>query len=247
MSNPFSGAISFIQGLGLIFKPGVKKFVIIPLLLNISLFAVAIYFLAGEFGNIVQDMLNSLPTWLSGLLNILSWLLWILFAALLLIAVFFGFTIIANIVSAPFNSYLSAAVEKHLTGSTPIDPNSGFFSIALRSITAEFKKLSYFIILIIPVLIITIIPGLNIISPFVWVIFGAWMLALEYSDYPLANHGLLFPEVRETLRQQRLKSLGFGGMATLATMIPIVNFLVMPVSIAGATAMAVKKDKTRII
>ena len=85
--------------------------------------------------------------------------------------------------------------------------------------------------------IFILIPGINIAAPCIWGLFSAWMLAVEYIDYPMANHLLHFSKQRQLLRQRRMLSYGFGGSSLLMTMIPFVNFLAMPVSVAGATAM----------
>ena len=61
----------------------------------------------------------------------------------------------------------------------------------------------------------------------------------------MANHLLHFSEQRRRLRQRRLLSLGFGGSSLLMTMIPLLNFLAMPASVAGATAMWVAEMKDR--
>ena len=66
------------------------------------------------------------------------------------------------------------------------------------------------------------------------------MLALEYLDYPMGNHGLLFPEQRRRARERRLLVLGFGAAISGLTMIPVINFLVMPLAVAGATALWVE-------
>ena len=68
---------------------------------------------------------------------------------------------------------------------------------------------------------------------------------MEYADYPMSNHGLKLPEVRQKLGEKRLMSLGFGGMVMLATMIPVGNFFVMPVAVAGATAYWVQQLRKR--
>ena len=75
-----------------------------------------------------------------------------------------------------------------------------------------------------------------------WLLFSAWMLALEYLDYPLSNHGRLFPHYRGALRQRRWLALGFGGAVLLLTLVPLLNFIVMPAAVAGATALAVKEN-----
>jgi CysZ protein len=78
---------------------------------------------------------------------------------------------------------------------------------------------------------------INIIAPFVWMVFGAWMLALEYLDYPMGNHGLSFPVQRQTAQKKRLTVLSFGGATLFATLTPFINLLVMPAAVAGATAL----------
>ena len=63
--------------------------------------------------------------------------------------------------------------------------------------------------------ILFLIPGINLAAPFLWGLFSAWMLAIEYADYPMANHMLRFPEQRKRLRRRRLLSWGFGGGSLL--------------------------------
>ena len=62
-------------------------------------------------------------------------------------------------------------------------------------------------------------------------------------DYPLGNHDILFKQTRSLVKTQRMKCLGFGGIISAFTMIPIVNFFVMPVAVAGATAFYVDTFK----
>jgi CysZ protein len=67
------------------------------------------------------------------------------------------------------------------------------------------------------------------------------MLAVQYSDFPMGNHGLKFRDMRATLRRRRFLSIGFGAAAAGLTMIPVVNFIAMPAAVAGATAMWVRE------
>ena len=67
------------------------------------------------------------------------------------------------------------------------------------------------------------------------------MLALEYLEYPMSANGLLFPDIRRQLGQRRLTTLAFGAGILLLTVIPIINFFIMPIAIAGATALYVEK------
>ncbi len=236
VSNPVTGASYVMRGLTLIGKPGVKRHVIIPLLINTLIFIGLAWLLADQFGAFIDWMSPSLPDWLAWL----TWLLWLVFAIAAAIAIFFSFTVVANLVGAPFNSFLSAAVEKHLTGKSPIS-QVGFVEESVNALTGEVKKMLLFAAIAILILIVTVIPVINLITPVLWIIFSAWMMSIEYLDYPMGNHGLSFPQIRREIQKKRFLSLGFGGAVMLATLIPLFNFLVMPVAVAGATAMRVEQ------
>ncbi|MDH5786038.1 MAG: sulfate transporter CysZ [Chromatiales bacterium] len=239
LAKPVTGAVALLQGLSLLNTSGLRRFVVMPLLINIVLFIGSIYVLASQFTVLVDEWLTYLPEWL----HWLEWLFWVLFALTALLLVFYTFSIIANIIAAPFNSLLAEAVEKHLTGQ-PLPSNGSLidaFKQAPKAITDELRKLGYMLVLAIPVLILSFV--IAPIAPFLWALFGAWMLALEYGDYPMGNHNIRFPDQRARLRQNKLLSLGFGGATLAATMIPLVNFLVMPAAVAGATKLWVTQLK----
>jgi len=63
------------------------------------------------------------------------------------------------------------------------------------------------------------------------------MMALEYVAYPMENHDQYFPEVRRWARSNKMLCLGFGIMVLLLTITPILNLVVMPAAVAGATQM----------
>ena len=238
LKQVFTGARCFIQGLGLLARPGIKRFVLIPLSINIAVFAALFAVLAGQFGELIDWMMPELPAWLGWL----SYLLWLVFALLAGIVLFFSFSVVANIIAAPFNAILAEAVERHLTGREP-PPGSGIAQ-ALReapaAIVDELRKVLYYVVWAIPFLVLFVIPGVNLLAPLAWALFSAWMLAVQYCDFPLGNHGLKFTEQRARLRQRRGLAYGFGAMSLLATLIPVFNFLVMPTAVAGATALVTR-------
>lgn len=233
--NPLFGAKCFLQGFKLLIQPGVFPYVLVPLLINVALFTVVLILSIGQFEHLMDWVMSYLPDWLQWL----SGLLWVLFALSILIVIFFTFSLVGNLIAAPFNGLLAEAVARHLDGQ-PADARTSW-SQALGGIPNmignEGRKLAYFAKLAIPLLVLFIIPGLNLLAPLLWFLFCAWMLAVEYSDYPLGNRGMSFPNQRALLRQYRGNSLGFGATALVMTMIPLLNFIVMPVAVAGATAM----------
>jgi CysZ protein len=229
------------EGLRLMRRPGLRRYVAVPLLVSIVLFTTAI--LAGIHW--LDVLLAWLLGWLPGWLDWLRYLLWPLFALTGVLLVFYTFSLITNLVAAPFNGLLAEAVERHLEGRTLQDAGGwqALLKDILPSLLSELRKLLYIALRALPLALLFLIPPVNLAAPFLWALFSAWMLAMEYMDYPMANHRLHFAEQRQRLRGRRLLGLGFGGASLLMTMIPVVNFLAMPASVAGATAMWVKEFK----
>ena len=226
-NNPISGALYFLRGVRMLVVPGIRAYVIVPLAVNIALFSALIYFGVGQF----QQLLDWLLDWLPGWLDWLVYVLWPVFFIVLLVIVFFTFSLVGNLIAAPFNGLLAEAVECHLTGTTLAGGWKKMLLDLGRTIVSELRKLAYIVLWSIPALLLFLIPGVNIAAPFVWMLFGAWMMAISYVDYPMGNHGLGFPEQRRRLGERRY----------LALAIPVVNFVVIPAAVAGATALWVER------
>ncbi len=234
MVNYVKGINDVLSGFGLIFQSGIRRYVIIPLLINTVLFAGAIYLLSLQMESWMQKLL---PDWLLWL----EWLIWPLFAITLLFIVFFTFTLVANLISAPFNSYLSASVEYKLTGARPENlVSEPVWKTVVRTVGAEISKTIYFLLWLIPLALLTIIPVINVAAPFAWFLFAAWSFSIEYLDSPLGNRGMLFKQVREYNRDNRMRSLGLGTGVFLMTSVPVLNFLAMPVAVCAATKMTTR-------
>jgi len=237
--NFFTGIGYLFKGLSLITKKGIRPYVLIPLLINIGVFSFAIWMAKSQFGLLMERFLGWLPSWLSWV----EWLLWPLFALLILVAIYYVFAIVANLIASPFNSLLAERVEMHLNG-LPMPEFKGYKAMMKtvgKSIVSESRKIIYMLKWLPLLLIITVIPGVNFIAPFAWGLYGAWMLALQYTDYPMGNHELFVKEELVLLRKHRGSSLGFGGAVTLMTTIPVLNFFAMPAAVAGGTAFWVDK------
>jgi len=241
------GANFFLKGFGLILKPNIRRFTLIPLAINIVLFTLLILLGYSYTSDLIVSLTNKLdlwteqlPGWLSWLGSIVSsfrWVIWPLFVVSALFFLFFFFSMIANLVAAPFNGYLAEAVEHHLTGDAPTNSNHNLIKDSLVAIAHELHKIGYFILRAIPLLIIFLIPVLNIAAPILWLIFSSWMLAVEYLDYPMSNHRIPFKNQRQYHKRQRGLSFGFGAIVAFANAIPLLNFIVMPCAVAGATAL----------
>ncbi len=234
--NPLTGPLYLLKGFGLIRRPGLRRFVLVPLGVNVALFSAGIYLAVHYFDATMAQLLPEGYEWL-------EWLLWPLFAIALLLTMFYTFTLVANFICAPFNGLLAEAVERELRGEA--HTGSGTLLDALRevpkSLWVELKKLGYFLSRAVPLLLLFLIPGLNLFAPLLWALFSAHLLASEYFDYPMANRGIPFEQQRKVLKENRLTSLGFGGAVMVVTMIPVLNFIAMPSAVAGATALYLER------
>lgn len=228
-----SGAQYFFEGVKMLARPRIRRFVAIPLIINIILFAFMWYLGIHYFGDVTAWVFARVPTWL----HWLTWILWILFFISTLIVMTYTFTIIANLISAPFNGLLSEEVEKMITGADKI--TEGGWSIIYKDMPRAIKRQLQFILYYIPGAIIGLvlffIPVVQVIAGVLWFFFNAWMMTMQYMDYPMDNHRVSFRDMRNLLGQKRMHSLSFGSVVMAATMIPIVNFIVMPAAVIGAT------------
>jgi len=229
----------FTAGLRLILQPGLRLFVLLPLTINLLLFIGLISLAVRQFDVLLSSFMPSLPDWLS----FLEFLLWPLFALLVLAIMFFTFTMVANLLAAPFNGFLSEKVEAVVRGTDTSPPFYWRELLAMvpRTIGRELRKLGYFLPRAIALLVLSLIPGINIIASPLWVLFGVWMMAVQYIDYPADNHKLGWQEMLAWLREKRWQSLGFGGMTYLVLLVPLVNVLAMPAAVAGATLFWVRE------
>ncbi|BCG26890.1 sulfate transporter CysZ [Pseudomonas tohonis] len=227
------------EGLKLILSPGLRLFVLLPLTLNLVLFIALIGFAMQQFSGWVDAFMPSLPSWAS----FLEYLIWPLFVILVLLLVFFSFTMIANIIAAPFNGFLAEKVEVVVRGQDDFPPFSWAELTAMvpRTVGRELRKLGYFLPRAIGLLILSFIPGVNLVATPLWFLFGVWMMAVQYIDYPADNHKLGWNEMLAWLREKRWQSLGFGGSVYLALLIPFVNIVMMPAAVAGATLFWVRE------
>tara|TARA_R110001583_G_scaffold21308_6_gene80913 strand:- start:2667 stop:3479 length:813 start_codon:yes stop_codon:yes gene_type:complete len=236
-----SGMGYFFKGFELIQLKGIRRFVLIPLLINLLFFSVAFYFIFTELEYYMAILTGWLPSWL----NWLSSVLWPLAVITILIVFSFIFSTGANWLAAPFNGLLSEKIEllllkEKVKGKAVEEPtvNGGMMDIVKdipRTLDRELQKFTYYLPRAIGFFILLWI--LPVIGQVMWFLFVAWMMAVQYKDYPFDNHKIPFSVMKQTIQQQKSLSYSFGVSVTVFSMLPLVNLIVMPVAICGATAL----------
>jgi len=230
-----NGFDCFMEGFRLVLKPGLRPYVIVPALINTIVLALMIAVSVSEFSPWVERLISFLPDWLS----FLSWLIWFLASIIVAFVLFYLFTIVANIIASPFNAVLSIKVEESLIG-RPLVSNSSFWLVLPRALWRELSKLMYLLPRMLGLLLISVIPVVNAVAPFLWILFSAWMMAVQYTDYAADNNEVSFSELRQRLARKRVDSVLFGLPAYLVLAIPLVNLILLPVAVAGGTVFWVK-------
>ena len=228
-----TGADYVIRGAKLLPHKSLRLFVLIPLLVNIVIFGSLI----GVGYSFLDEQINRLMTWIPDWLDFIEWILWPLIGVAFALMTGYLFTALALIIASPFNALLAEKAEELITGK-PVDSLEGLGGALMaipRGIVREIMKLLYYLPMFVLVLLLTFIPLVNTVSPIAWFVLGAWMMSLQFVDYPMDNHQLSFGEVKEAVRSRRMTSLGFGGVVALFASIPIVNFFVVPSAVVGAT------------
>jgi CysZ protein len=94
-NNPVYAVDCFLQGLKLLGRTELRKYLLIPIAINLVLYSVV--FALGYY--YISDLIaHFIPSWLSWL----EWLIWPLFFMSFSIVGFFSFTILANLIASHF-------------------------------------------------------------------------------------------------------------------------------------------------
>lgn len=231
--NVSHGARYLVRGSKMLSHKSLRLFVIVPLIINITIFASFIGFTLSYLDGVMSGWLNAIPDWL----NFIQWLIWPLIAVTLSLITGYAFTSIALLIASPFNALLAEKAEELITGKQ-VDALEGLGAAIMaipRGIIREILKILYYIPLFLLVLVLSFIPPINAAAPVLWFVLGAWMMSLQFLDYPMDNHQLRFADVKEAASSMRMTSMGFGGAVALCASIPVINFFVIPSAVVGAT------------
>ncbi|MBN6065227.1 sulfate transporter CysZ [Aggregatibacter actinomycetemcomitans] len=237
-----SGFEYFVMGWHLVLQKGLRRFVIMPILLNVLLLCGLFWLFLNQIGGYIDGIMSYIPDWLSWLSGVLL----LLSILMILVLFYFIFTTLSGFIAAPFNGLLAEKVEKMLTGESLQDMSLwDFMKDVPRMLAREWQKLVYSLPKIIALFLLGFVPLLGqTVIPVVTFLFTAWMMAIQYCDYPFDNHKIPFGMMKNELAIKRNVTVTFGGLVTLCTFVPVVNLVIIPVAVCGATAMWVSEYRT---
>lgn len=240
MPSPFA---CLLAGFRLALQPGLRHWVLLPLAANTLLFGMAVWWLYGLAAGVLASAglagEAAASGWLAGALNFIVGLARLLLLALLLLAAAWAFTAVLHLLTAPLNGLLAErAWERHTGRAIPDVP---FARMAVRSIRRTVRALRYWALRALGLGLLSLaigwVPLLNATVPVLWFLFGAWMTAVTYFDYPADNLGVDFETMLARLHRERMTVLALGAAVFALTLVPVVNFVIMPAAVCAATIM----------
>ena len=223
------------RGLRFLFShPRLLGYAGVPFAINTGLYAGIIWFAGSRFGRWVNALIPQGEAWYW---SALSYALWIVFAAVLFLFVAFTFTLLGTLVLEPFNGLLSEQVERVYTGEHREEPFrlGVFWADAGRSFVTGLRR--------------TLLwgPGAFVLwagSFFFWpltpllALYTAFFLGWAYVDYTMDRWRFGFASKRRTAWHNLPAFLAFGAGASLLLLVPLLNFVAIPVCVAGGTLLA---------
>ena len=231
-----NGIDCFFEGLRLMWRPGIRAYVIIPFTLNALVFVGIVFWGVAQYDALSSSITGLLPEWLFFLAGIVAFIAGV--AAFL--AFVLAFAIVASIISSPFLALLAEKVETQLTGVQP-SASGNLLVIAIRALGREVAKALYYLPRLLGIFLLTLIPGVNVASPLLWALFGAWMMTIQFTDYAADNNGVAFRDLRNRLGTGKFQAIVFGLVAYVALAIPVVNIILIPAAVSGGTVFWVKR------
>jgi len=225
-----TGVRAFVDGARLGSDRDLLRFTWMPALVSLVIIGGGTWFAFDRLAKWGAALAERLPSWL-------GFLEWVLVPLLYLLGVVLGlwlFGLLAVVIASPFLGNLSLAVERKVWGRAPED-TTAWWRLLGPTFAREGRKLLYYLPRLLGVFVLTLIPLLNAAAPVLWLLFGAWMMAVQFADYPVENRQLPFRDTLARLGAHRGAALGFGACTAAVLAIPLVNFLLIPVAVCGGT------------
>lgn len=250
MSPPglVGGALQVTRAFGLLRRErSLWAWCALPFALNVVLFGGAVWaFLSFGYAPLVAELEGLLASadpdawyqWLwVGPLRALAWVVSWLVIALAALLVYFLFTAVGTLIASPFLDVLSEKVERLRTGGL-----QGSSTSTLRVMLEDGKRTVFLLAGWLVLLGVGLVPGLQPVSAVGLFLFSALFLSLDYTAYTLDRRGTTFRERRAWLWRHRWPLLGFGSAAFATLLVPLVNFLALPVLVTAGTLLALELD-----
>ncbi|WP_119394700.1 sulfate transporter CysZ [Salinibius halmophilus] len=239
LQHAASGPVLWLRGLKIALTPAYLPFIAIPLLINVLTLGMGSIWSWRVLNRLWETFVVSwlaeyLPSWALTIIDALG----ILAAIVIILPVLYlAFGWLASFLCSPFNGFLAEKITQSRRGFiNPVTWNlAELWALTVRTLMRELRRLSYWLPRALLIWLVGWVPGMQIFMPLIWFVFASWMAALTFIDYAADNDGLTFDQTRAQLATQRWQALSFGAVAVVCAMVPVMNFLFIPITVAGGT------------
>ena len=235
---------SVFSSLSLVKQQRLYAYFIIPFLLNIVVLSLIVYFSITTLNPLIQKLIpdTNADTFfmLRFLMELLHFVIMPLLFIILAIITIFIYSIVGNIVTAPFNDFLSQKVEIKAFGENFDEAFSLKLIIGdiIRVAATIIKLLLLMAIAHILLLLLNFIPVLgSILYIGLGFMITAFFFGFQFYDYPLDRRRYTFFKKLKITLSFAPQVLGVGTGFFLLSLIPIINFLGLNMATIAATAM----------
>jgi CysZ protein len=226
------GGQIFLSGLQLALSPALRRYVVIPASIGVLIFSLTLAFVVAPLGGDAGDWLQqNMPEWLSWLNALLLFFIYLTLG----LAGFWLSSLLVTLIAAPFLGQLAQATWALSKPQDEPQNNQSLLGSVAPSVLRELHKLRYHLPRLLGLVLLSLVPGINVVMPFVWLGFSAWLMAAQFADYASENQEQPFRYTLQQLAQSRGRALGFGACTSFTLAIPFLNFLVVPVAVVGGT------------
>lgn len=224
--------------------PSIWPLCIAPLLINILLVVVVWHYSGQWFEHLLRENFAKGGWWQTAVYYGMAVLLFMA----RLVATLVSFVTVGNLVAIPFNDLLSEQTDKiagQWRDDRPFQP-ARFMREVFVLMIQEVKRIMIYL----PLMMILFVAGwMGPLAPFALagkLGVSSFFFAAEYFAYPLERRGaLLLKQKMDFAREHLWRSLGFGAVMTAIGVLPLVNFLFIPLGVVGGTLLFVEINRKR--
>jgi len=164
---------------------------------------------------------------------LVSWLVWALAVVLSVLTGIVSFTVLGSAAIAPWLDTLAVRTES-LHGQISTETEQSWLTLCLVSLFNSVRPLLSLLAWGVAALLVFWIPIIGqVLATVIWGYASIHFLCFELIDTTASRQGWNFSQRKNTIQQRRLFWLGFGGMAMLMMMVPILNLLVIPAAVVA--------------
>lgn len=209
---------------------------IVPIFLHICCITLSLYWSASNIKTVMDHLLKAPEIWYQYLYY---YPVLVIIGAAMLLATFVVASLAGNLINIPFYDVLA---EKTLKLNGQLVEESGlrpWAAKAARNFRAMLKRTVLIIVLSILLFIVGLFPFLGaVVGPI-----SILILATDIMDYSFDHLDLSFSQRIQFVRTHFWQVTGFASGVGLTTLVPVINFFVMPGQVVAGTKMVAEVKK----